>query len=344
MTDNRPLQGRAHGRPTGEPHRFRELLHRLLFQANRGFSRQRFLRQACGILSEFSGCAAVEIRLEEKGSIFRCRAATTEDRSTHFDCRRLPAEPAVPADAQVGGGSSEAILQMVLSRRLAAAAPFSTRSGSFWSGDTAVPVLLREPNGRTDASRGVVVGGPYPSIAVIPIPVDDDTRGVLYLAGNRPDYFVREDVQFYETVADTLGVTLAHQAAQWALQTKVKELTCLYGIAELAQRTGAELKPMLRQIVELLLPAWQYPDVTYARITLDGEAVATDGFEDGACRLSSEIVVDGKQRGEVEVVYAADMPEMDEGPFLNEERHLIDKVARQLSLIVERKEAKADPF
>ncbi len=41
------------------------------------------------------------------------------------------------------------------------------------------------------------------------------------------------------------------------------------------------------------------------------------------------------QLGYVEVVYLHEMPECDEGPFLKEERHLIDAIAERLGSTIE---------
>ena len=57
-----------------------------------------------------------------------------------------------------------------------------------------------------------------------------------------------------------------------ALRERVKELTCLYGIAQIAGQPGASLNEILQGIAELLPPAWQYPEITFAKITFDGES------------------------------------------------------------------------
>ena len=132
------------------------------------------------------------------------------------------------------------------------------------------------------------------------------------------------------------------QNAQAALRERVKELTCLYGIAQITLRPGISLEEVLQGIVELLPPAWQYPDATFARVLLDGRSYATAGFQVSGQKQIADVMVNGKRRGVVEVGYACRKPEIDEGPFLREERHLIDAVARQVSLIVERKEAEED--
>ena len=67
-----------------------------------------------------------------------------------------------------------------------------------------------------------------------------------------------------------------------ALRERVKELSCLYGIAQIAGKPGISLEEILQQIVELLPPAWQYPDILEGRVILDGKVFATAGFwEDG---------------------------------------------------------------
>ncbi len=121
-----------------------------------------------------------------------------------------------------------------------------------------------------------------------------------------------------------------------ALRERVKELTCLYGIAELAVRPGVTLEEILRGILELLPGAWQYPEICVARIVLEGVAHASRGFREGPRRLAADIVLDGRRRGMVEVAY------LEERPFLPEERKLIDAVAGQLALILQRRKAEED--
>jgi signal transduction histidine kinase len=58
--------------------------------------------------------------------------------------------------------------------------------------------------------------------------------------------------------------------------------------------------------------------------------------------MSADITIGGIRRGTVEVVYTREMPPAYEGPFLREERSLIDEVARQVGLIVERREAEKE--
>ena len=123
------------------------------------------------------------------------------------------------------------------------------------------------------------------------------------------------------------------------LRERVKELTCLYGIAQIAARPDIPLETVLRDIVELVPRAWLYPRIASARILLDGRSHSIPGFREGPCRQTASIVVAGRTRGAIEVVYAEERPEMDEGPFLREERRLIDAIAAQVASILEHHEA-----
>jgi signal transduction histidine kinase len=139
-----------------------------------------------------------------------------------------------------------------------------------------------------------------------------------------------------ERVAILLGVTLANHRAHAALVERVKELTCLHGIARAIGQSKAEVPSILQEVVALLPPAWQHPETARARIVLDGTAYATPGFEHTRSRQSADIVVRDSTRGKVEVGYIDEKQTADEGPFLIEERALINSVAQEIASLVER--------
>ena len=130
---------------------------------------------------------------------------------------------------------------------------------------------------------------------------------------------------------------LAHQ-----LDERVKELNCLYGISQLAEDRGMSVDEFLRKVLDIIPRSWQYSDVACARITLTDKELATANFVKSDWCQSESIVVNGNYFGSIEVCYIAEMPESDEGPFLNEERHLIRAVAERLGHIIERNMAEAD--
>ena len=130
--------------------------------------------------------------------------------------------------------------------------------------------------------------------------------------------------------------------SEHALRERVKELSCLYGLAKLIERPGISLEEILEGIVKLLPPAWLYPEIASARIILNGHTYSTPNFREGGQRQVANIIINEEQRGVVEVVYLEKKPELDEGPFLREERSLIEAIAREAALIVERKQTEED--
>lgn len=129
------------------------------------------------------------------------------------------------------------------------------------------------------------------------------------------------------------------ERAEEELEKRVKELTCLYEIAQTASRPGISIEEVIQNIVVLLPLAWQYPEVAAARIVLDERSIKTRAFRDSGQKQAAEIVLNGARRGVVEVVYLEDRPRLYEGPFAEEERNLINAIAGQVALIIERREA-----
>jgi PAS domain S-box-containing protein len=77
--------------------------------------------------------------------------------------------------------------------------------------------------------------------------------------------------------------------------------------------------------------------VTCARITVDGKTFQSEGFKETSWRQSTDIEVAGERAGSVEVFYTEEMPVFEEGPFLEEERNLIDAIAHKLGIIMAQK-------
>ena len=134
-----------------------------------------------------------------------------------------------------------------------------------------------------------------------------------------------------------VAVRDSHEVTR-ALQERVKELNCLYGIAQLVDRHGNALEPLLTGIVALLPPGWQYPEICCARLTLRDRQYLSAAFRESPWRQTARVVSAGEPIGAVEVLYTRQMPELDEGPFLTEERALIEAVAERVARIVERVE------
>lgn len=123
------------------------------------------------------------------------------------------------------------------------------------------------------------------------------------------------------------------------LNERVKELTALHATAQHLQNDQGPVVELLQQIAALLPPAWQYPALTAARLTFAQAAAQTENFvRTPWCQQAAFTLTNGEQ-GAIEVVYLAECPPAAEGPFLAEERHLINSLAEMLRLHLERKQA-----
>ncbi len=129
------------------------------------------------------------------------------------------------------------------------------------------------------------------------------------------------------------------QRTENALLERIKELDCLYGITRLAQNAEQPLDELLTGIAGLIPASWQHPDIACASISLGGTRHSSPNFRTTPWCQSSPIVNRGETCGEVEVCYLEKRPDSDEGPFLHEERSLIDAVADLIGRIVAQRRA-----
>ncbi|MFH1419935.1 MAG: ATP-binding protein [Planctomycetota bacterium] len=308
----------------------REILH----CANRGLLRVEFLREVSKMLIDSADCDAIEVRLNDGDLHYRWEATRHPESGARFDLVRWTVcddGRVIPASQE--DSDLERLCRNVAGQHFDASLPSFTRNGSFWTGDAWQSLPLGADAGR------LCVGGHYRSLAIIRFFVDEHTIGLLHIKSQRPDCFTEEGLESFEGIAQALGLAVADRRAQAALRERVKELTCLYGIAQVAETEDTTLEEMLQRIVSLLPPAWQYPEIAAARITLDSNTCETPRFRDSKHRQAAEIVVGDRRRGVVEVVYLEERPEFAVSPFLTEEVNLIDAVAREVAQIVERSEA-----
>jgi len=145
-----------------------------------------------------------------------------------------------------------------------------------------------------------------------------------------------EVVAVYSDETERMRNLEALTARTHELGERVKELNCLYEISQLVRKPGISLEGIVQGVVDLIPPAWQYPEITCARIILEDQEVKTDNFGEAASKLTRDISASGERIGSIDVGYLTERPEAEEGPFLKEERSLINAIAERLGRIVQR--------
>ena len=139
-------------------------------------------------------------------------------------------------------------------------------------------------------------------------------------------------------ITDRMEIEQALQVRTDELEERLKELHCLYGISNLVEQQYISLEEILQGTVDLIPPSWQYPEITCARIIIQDREWKTKNFRETIWKQVGDIKVHGELSGNLEVYYLEEKPEINEGPFLREERNLINAITRLTGRIVERKQ------
>jgi two-component system NtrC family sensor kinase len=323
-------------RPVRKPEKdFAGLTRRLLLFANIGVPRDLYLRMLSKLLLEGTACDVLEIRTTDGDLSYRWRAAVRGEGGLRFGMKYYGRDEEYESLLDAGADAALAeVRRMVFERRTVSNSPYFTENGSFWTADGTAPAVSSQDDGGEHA-----LSGDCKSVAMVRFEIDRANKGLLELASHRPGHFTKKDVAFFEDVAQAIGITIADRRAQRALRERVKELTCLYGIAQAAQRPDASLEDILARIVALVPAAMEYPEVAQTRVVLDGRAYETSGFTYLAEEVIVPIIVGGEERGALEVGYTEAKDQVEGFVFPAEERNLLEAVARQVSLIVERRES-----
>ncbi|MFC1839342.1 PAS domain S-box protein [Thermodesulfobacteriota bacterium] len=127
------------------------------------------------------------------------------------------------------------------------------------------------------------------------------------------------------------------QKSMQSLNERVKELNYLYSISRLVETQDISLEEIFQGAIDLIPQAWQYPEITCARIILDGQEFKTSNFKKTIWCQAGNIIVYSAPKGTLEICYLKERPENEEGPFTKEERALLNAICQRLGRITERK-------
>lgn len=193
----------------------------------------------------------------------------------------------------------------------------------------------------------------YLSSAAFPLLVGGSVKGVFTVYAPDVNWFNDDEIGLLDELASDISYALSYLEKEklrtlveeerkkliHELNERIKELTALQQVALITQDANSNVPEILRKIVDILPAAWQYPEITAACIKYDHIAVTTANFLRSKWIQNSIFTTfDGKQ-GIIEVLYLEDRPDEYEGPFLEEERTLIDSIADMLKSYLERKRA-----
>ncbi len=114
------------------------------------------------------------------------------------------------------------------------------------------------------------------------------------------------------------------------LGERIKELRALHEASSLLRQEHLSVGEVLERVAALLPPAMQHPEIAAARVEFDGQFRTAGMFRKTSRALEADFIVDESRAGRLQLVYLEERPVNDEGPFLVEERRMINSLAEML--------------
>jgi two-component system, NtrC family, sensor kinase len=283
--------------------------------------RPEFLTRVADVIAAHSGIPSVEICLREKR---RCSRASSRARPTD--------KPVVRWCDDVGGARcARPLCALLLDGRLPAEQV--SPGGSLMLSSTE-PLPGNGPS--------VELGQGIRTALLVPFAPQSGQTGLLALRSRRSKKPWPLEVELYESVAHLVGVALAQRSSQRALRERVKELTYLYRISELFARPDTRVEEITEQSPQLVAHGCPVPGPVVARVRVDDFEAWWPEQQSCAAGLTSEIVVQGRARGRVEVRCKDWRPEHAEAWERDEAQRFLDAVAGALATALHRSELRSE--
>ncbi len=146
----------------------------------------------------------------------------------------------------------------------------------------------------------------------------------------------RQIMAIVRNITERKQIEKEKEYARYLLRERIKELTALYRSSQLLSQTHRSVAEILQDVALVLPEGWQYPSVCAARVSFDGASYISPGFVATSLCQTAVFKVQGRE-GAVDVVYLEERPEEVEGPFLYEERNLINVIAEMIQVFLSRK-------
>ena len=164
-------------------------------------------------------------------------------------------------------------------------------------------------------------------------------NGTVFPVWRKVSAIYNDDGDFTGAIIHTRDIT-ARLKAEKALKERMKELKCLYKISRLTEEKEISIEDILKKTIEIIPNSMQYPEITYSKLIFEKSEFITSNFSDTSWKQKSDILINGRKKGILEIGYLKEMAEEDEGPFLKEEGNLINTICKLLGSIIERMLAK----
>lgn len=306
-----------------------KLSYEILTIANSEMPRSIFLKEISNLLIGWFKCPELKILLkipkrESQFELVHCTKDNFDYNIIHLN--DLPKYLQIEENTKLWGS--------ILDNSFDSSSTFFTEKGSFWILNFEnISIPYRVKLGSIANNKISKPNNNY-SLLISPFLYSNERVGLIELKNLKPVVFSSLGTVIFEEFAQTLSAILINQYTQALLLERVKELDFLYKMSNITKQESISLDNIILQIIELIPPAWQYPEITTARITLKGNAYTSTRIAKYEHKLESDIIVNKEKYGTIEVFYTKKCPEIDEGPFFYEERNLLNNIASELATII----------
>jgi hypothetical protein len=113
---------------------------------------------------------------------------------------------------------------------------------------------------------------------------------------------------------------------------RAKELNCIYQIDEACKNLDASQDEIFLEILKIIPPGWQFPDICRAKIIYKDKEFKFQPFAESQIFQSADLYESDDKVGSL-VVYYLEPNDVDYGnkPFLNEEQKLLNTIASRVN-------------
>ena len=173
--------------------------------------------------------------------------------------------------------------------------------------------------------------------ASIVLPLKSEPRGTINIYAAGIDAFDEEEANILQRLANNVSLAVQgfrikkeKEKASHLLGERMKELATIYQVNELLQDDNQSIESVFQKMSGMIGNGWQYPEVCEAKIEFNGSSYTSPSYQPSDFSQTAHFKTQDGKKGLIEIVYTQCMPDEFEGPFLKEERDLINTLAESV--------------
>jgi GAF domain-containing protein len=198
------------------------------------------------------------------------------------------------------------------------------------------PIILNDYQAPHPLKKGYPEGHSLLS-RFLTVPVFDQKEIVAVVGlANKAAEYTEEDIKQLELFMAAAWLIVKQKKAQHLLNERFKELQAFYTFSKIIDSEDITLEAIYGEMSKVLPKSWQYPEISCCRITINNNEYISDNFKVSDWMQSAPIKVKNSVIGKIEIGLLERKPDIDEGPFMKEERLLLDSIAERLGKTTER--------